>query len=185
MPSKKSQLSLKLILIPYSFRSFKQKMVFMRRNNPHIQSQIQPCSHIAKPSRSRLFLRFVHAQPYSNTGPRDQFGPGDREAGWPYISLSLPRTVLIYTYCPCMIINSTPFTLKSIPVEMINQTVNLLIPQITNYLNDPFPKWSVCLRLSLLTFWFHWLVFNLLSLYHFRKCFDCLFPSSLELELET
>ena len=44
MPSKKSQLSSKLILIPYSFGSFKQKMVFMLRNNPHIQSQT---SHVA------------------------------------------------------------------------------------------------------------------------------------------
>lgn len=49
-------------------------------NNPHIQSHIQPCSRIAKLSRSRLFLGFVHAQPYSNTGTRDQFGPGGRDA---------------------------------------------------------------------------------------------------------
>lgn len=36
--------ALKLILIPYSFGSFKQKMASMLRNNPHIQSQNQ---HVA------------------------------------------------------------------------------------------------------------------------------------------
>lgn len=57
---------------------------FMLRNNSHIQSQTQPCSHVAKPSRSRHFLRLVPAEPHSNTGARNQFGP---RGGWPYISV--------------------------------------------------------------------------------------------------
>lgn len=134
MPSKKSQFSSKLFLIPHSFASFKQKMVFMLRNNQFIQSQIQLCIHIAKPSRSRLFLRFTHAQSYSNTATRDQFGPGGKTT----LHLSLPRTVLVYTYY-LRITNNISFILKSIPVQVINYSHSTNSPN-NHFLEQPIPQ---------------------------------------------
>lgn len=98
-----------------------QLWIFQTEDGIHVEKQSpysisnQPCSHIAKPSRSQVFPRSVHAPSYSNTGTRDQSGPGDREAGWPYTAVCL-SIVLIYVYCSSTIINSTPFTLKSVPV---------------------------------------------------------------------
>lgn len=98
-----------------------QLWIFQTEDGIHVEKQStysisnQSCSHIAKPSRSQVFLRFVHAPSYSNTGTRDQSGPGEREAGWPYIAVCF-SIVLIYVYCSSTIINSTPFTLKSVPV---------------------------------------------------------------------
>lgn len=109
---------------------------FMLRNNSHIQSQTQPCNHVAKPSRSRRFLRLVPAEPHSNNRRQRPVWTRRRMT----LHLSLSRRVPVYTYCPRIIINSTPFTLESIPVQMTNYIVNLLIPQITNCMNDPFPK---------------------------------------------
>lgn len=102
----------------------------------HIFNLKPACSHITKPSRSRVFLRFVHAPSYSNTGTTNQSGPGDREAGWPYIAVCF-STVLVYIYCSSTIINSTPFTLKSVPVQMINYS------QSTNFPNNQFLEWPV------------------------------------------
>lgn len=40
---------------------------------------------------------------------------------------SLPGTVLVYTCCPCVIIHSVPFPLKSVPVRMVNYMLILLV----------------------------------------------------------